>query len=159
SASAANGAAPEGYRRGCIMSVRMHDFLTYSDVNFKVGPRLNLVVGPNGTGKSSIVCALALGLGGSPKVLGRSDNLGDFVRHETDEAHVEIRLWAGPNEDFVVRRTFQRRGRSSVWHFNGKKVGEEDIKKRIRTMGVAVDNLCTFLPQDKVGDFSRFTPD
>ena len=32
------------------------------------GPRLNVVVGPNGTGKSSIVCAIALALGGNTTV-------------------------------------------------------------------------------------------
>lgn len=34
-------------------------------------PNLNMLVGPNGTGKSTIVAAIILGLGGNPKTVGR----------------------------------------------------------------------------------------
>lgn len=53
---------------GSIFRVKLHNFLTYSDAEFHPGPRLNLILGPNGTGKSSIVCALCVGLAGSTKV-------------------------------------------------------------------------------------------
>jgi structural maintenance of chromosomes protein 5 len=53
---------------GSIFRVKLHNFLTYTDAEFFPGPRLNLILGPNGTGKSSIVCALCVGLAGSTKV-------------------------------------------------------------------------------------------
>jgi predicted ATP-dependent endonuclease of OLD family len=52
---------------GSIFRVQLHNFLTYNDAEFFPGPRLNLILGPNGTGKSSIVCALCVGLAGSTK--------------------------------------------------------------------------------------------
>lgn len=57
---------------GSIFRVRLHNFLTYTDAEFHPGPRLNLILGPNGTGKSSIVCALCVGLAGSTKVCTQS---------------------------------------------------------------------------------------
>lgn len=54
------------YRKGSISSIRLRNFLTYYDVQINPGPDLNLVMGPNGTGKSSILCAICLGLGGKP---------------------------------------------------------------------------------------------
>ena len=54
--------------------------------------RLNVVVGPNGTGKSTILCAICLGLGGQPPLLGRADDARLFIKHEKDEATVEIEL-------------------------------------------------------------------
>ena len=42
--------------------------MTYDLVEFRPGPNLNMIIGPNGTGKSTIVCAIALGLGGHPSV-------------------------------------------------------------------------------------------
>ena len=56
------------FREGSIKRVYLKDFMTYHDVTFLPGPRLNLVLGPNGTGKSSIVNAICLGLAGAPKV-------------------------------------------------------------------------------------------
>jgi chromosome segregation ATPase len=90
--SSSNETSNSQFMEGSIFRVRMHNFLTYSDAEFFPGPRLNLVLGPNGTGKSSIVCALCIGLAGSPKLLGRADKVGSFVRHETDQGFVEVCL-------------------------------------------------------------------
>lgn len=48
--------------------MKLLNFLTYGEVEFRPGPFLNLVLGPNGTGKSSIACALCLGLNFDTKV-------------------------------------------------------------------------------------------
>ncbi len=40
----------------------LYYFLTYSNVEFFPGPNLNMIIGPNGTGKSSLVAAISLGL-------------------------------------------------------------------------------------------------
>ena len=52
------------YPHGSVVRIKMRNFLTYDDVEFRPGPRVNLLIGPNGTGKSSVVCAICLGLGG-----------------------------------------------------------------------------------------------
>lgn len=53
---------------GAIVRVKMLNFVTYTNVEFRPGPSLNMVIGPNGTGKSTLVCAICLGLGWSPAV-------------------------------------------------------------------------------------------
>lgn len=50
------------------MRIQLKNFVTYDFVEFRPGPYLNMIVGPNGTGKSSIACAIALGLNFPPKV-------------------------------------------------------------------------------------------
>lgn len=64
----AGGTSCDEFVDGAIFRVKLHNFLTYTDAEFHPGPRLNLILGPNGTGKSSIVCALCVGLAGSTKV-------------------------------------------------------------------------------------------
>lgn len=72
SRSAVNGVqnqvSQEGYKPGAIVRIKVTDFVTYTSAEFFPGPKLNMVIGPNGTGKSTLVCAICLGLGWGPQV-------------------------------------------------------------------------------------------
>ncbi|RHY96821.1 hypothetical protein DYB26_006707, partial [Aphanomyces astaci] len=144
------------YVDGSVFRIRLHNFLTYGDAELFPGPRLNVVIGPNGTGKSSIVCALCVGLGGSTKVLGRADKMGDFVQHEKDSGFTEIELFF-TRRNVVIRRNIFRDNRST-WQLDGKESTQNKVREVLSKAKIQIDNLCQFLPQDKVGDFSRMTP-
>ena len=57
----------KGYRTGSIVKVQLKNFLTYDNADVYPGPRLNVVLGPNGTGKSALTHAICLACGGDPK--------------------------------------------------------------------------------------------
>ncbi len=54
---------------------------TYDYAVVHPGPNLNMIVGANGTGKSSIVCAICLCLAGKTAVLGRGDKVNSRVSY------------------------------------------------------------------------------
>ena len=56
------------YQPGSIVRVKLTNFVTYTSAEFHLGPSLNMIIGPNGTGKSTLVCAICLGLGWSSQV-------------------------------------------------------------------------------------------
>jgi len=56
------------HQPGSIFRVKLENFVTYTAVEFSPGPSLNMVIGPNGTGKSTLVCAICLGLGWGAQV-------------------------------------------------------------------------------------------
>ncbi len=56
------------HQPGAIVRVKLTNFVTYTSAEFFPGPKLNMVIGPNGTGKSTLVCAICLGLGWGTKV-------------------------------------------------------------------------------------------
>jgi structural maintenance of chromosomes protein 5 len=56
------------HQPGAIVRVKLTNFVTYTSAEFFPGPNLNMVIGPNGTGKSTLVCAICLGLGWGPQV-------------------------------------------------------------------------------------------
>lgn len=58
----------DGYKPGSIVRIKVNYFVTYTSAEFFPGPKLNMVIGPNGTGKSTLVCAICLGLGWGPQV-------------------------------------------------------------------------------------------
>jgi recombinational DNA repair ATPase RecF len=60
----------KGFRSGAVMRVNMHNFLTFDDCEVFPGPRLNVILGPNGTGKSTITHAICLACCGKPETVG-----------------------------------------------------------------------------------------
>ena len=80
------------YSAGSITKVVLSNFMTYSSVSLTPGPDLNVLIGPNGTGKSSFVCAIALGLNGKTELLGRAKELSEFVKRGETKAVIEITL-------------------------------------------------------------------
>ncbi|CAN7992231.1 unnamed protein product [Ixodes hexagonus] len=81
------------YSKGSIVRIKLNDFMTYAFVELRPGPSLNVVVGTNGSGKSSLVCAICLGLAGTPQTVGRASHVGDYIRHGAESALIEIELW------------------------------------------------------------------
>lgn len=80
---------------------------------------MNMIIGPNGTGKSTIVCAIALGLGGSPALLGRAKDTNEFVKTGEDEATIIIELKKVETRNVIIQRSFKKIGKGSNWRING----------------------------------------
>ncbi|PLN86093.1 structural maintenance of chromosomes 5 smc5 [Aspergillus taichungensis] len=155
-----SGVTQEGYKPGAILRIKVTDFVTYTEAEFYPGPKLNMVIGPNGTGKSTLVCAICLGLGWGPQHLGRAKDPGEFVKHGCREAHIEIELAKGPKQrqNPVVGRTIKRDGNKSTFSLNGKSASRQEVLNLARSFAIQIDNLCQFLPQDKVSEFAALTP-
>ncbi|SPO27738.1 related to SMC5 - Structural maintenance of chromosomes, required for cell viability [Ustilago trichophora] len=150
--------SPDNYLPGAIRRIALSNFLTYDSVEFRVGPYLNLICGPNGTGKSSIACAIALGLGGHPSLLGRASNLGSFVRRGATDGWIEIELQAWPGQSNpIIRRTLTASSNKSDWSVFGRNSTKTDVLAMVSEFNIDVGNLCSFLPQDKVHEFAKMT--
>ncbi|KAJ3158631.1 Structural maintenance of chromosomes protein 5 [Geranomyces michiganensis] len=146
---------------GSIVRIRLRNFITYDSVEFLPGPNLNMIIGPNGTGKSSLVCAIALGLGGRPDALGRQKSLQDFIKDGKEKASIEIELKSkGRGGNVVVKRRFKKGAErnANTWHYNGDIVSEKVLREKMAALKVQVDNLCSFLPQEKVSEFAQMNP-
>lgn len=149
------------FKLGTIKQIRVNNFMTYGGtVTIRPGPRLNLVLGPNGTGKSSLVCAICVGLGGSTKVLGRADNLSEFIRRGQRACWTEITLSGGQGRnDHVLKRYIESKaagngeklGFESHWELNSNRVNAKHVKDLISSLNIQFDNLCQFLPQASEG--------
>lgn len=158
--SFSSGNDPNDFQPGAIIRVSVQNFVTYEKAEFLPGPHLNMVVGPNGTGKSSLVCAICLGLGYSPKHLGRAGSVKEFVKHGKDTATIEIELCKRPKDarNFVIKVQIRREQNSQKWWLNGKETTHKQIQNLMRKFKIQVDNLCQFLPQDRVVEFAACTP-
>ncbi|KAJ7241060.1 P-loop containing nucleoside triphosphate hydrolase protein, partial [Mycena haematopus] len=150
----------DGFIPGSIVRIQLRNFVTYDFVEFRPGPYLNMILGPNGTGKSSIACAICIGLNWPPKILGRSTDLPTFVKIGTDNGHIEIELKspAGEDQNLVIKRNLSATSKSSTFTLNGHAATGHEITERVARLNVQVGNLCSFLPQDKVSAFAAMSP-
>ncbi|KAH8880166.1 SMC5-like protein [Thozetella sp. PMI_491] len=160
SARAINGKSRGEFHPGAIVAVRVKDFVTYKYAEFFPGPNLNMVIGPNGTGKSSLVCAICLGLGYHHSVLGRANNFGDYVKRGERQATVEIELQGLPKakRNYHVRLVIDAADSKRAFYLNGKETGIRAIQGLMKDLRIQVDNLCQFLPQEKVAEFAGLGP-
>jgi chromosome segregation ATPase len=149
--------AEDVFQPGTLVRVKLRNFVTYTAAEFHLGPSLNMIIGPNGTGKSTLVCAICLGLGWSSEHLGRAKELNLFVKNGSDEAEIEIELAAGPGmaSNPIVRRIIRKSDSKSIFWINGKHAGKNAVLALCKQFSIQIDNLCQFLPQDRVVEFAR----
>ncbi|KAG5261820.1 hypothetical protein AALO_G00288890 [Alosa alosa] len=146
----------ERFVEGSIRRIKMQNFLTYDLAEVYPGPNLNMIVGANGTGKSSIVCAICLGLAGKTAILGRGDKVGLYVKRGCSRGMVEIELYRTAG-NLVIQRDINVDSNQSVWQLNGRPSNQKQVEEEVRALRIQVGNLCQFLPQEKVGEFAKMS--
>ncbi|NP_001413081.1 structural maintenance of chromosomes protein 5 isoform 4 [Mus musculus] len=148
---------PSGtFVEGSIVRIAMENFLTYDICEVSPGPHLNMIIGANGTGKSSIVCAICLGLAGKPAFMGRADKVGFFVKRGCSKGLVEIELFR-TSGNLIITREIDVIKNQSFWFINKKPVTQKIVEEQVAALNIQVGNLCQFLPQDKVGEFAKLS--
>ncbi|KAG4065304.1 hypothetical protein HA402_012746 [Bradysia odoriphaga] len=154
--SLTNGHSEEWYR-GKIYSVEVKDFVTYDHVLYYPGQYLNIIVGPNGTGKSTLVAAIVLGMGGTPKVLSRSQNIEDYVKNGKQCAAIEMVLLRDAKRKSKFKRTFNINGQNK-YYVDDTECSNKKYLEYVAQFNIQITNLCQFLPQDRVQDFAKMNP-
>lgn len=145
------------FNPGYILRVRVTNFTTYSYGDFKLLPSLNMIIGPNGAGKSTLVSAICLGLGGKLELIKRK-TMKSVIKTGCTESTIEITLKNNPGSpNLVIERTFTER--SSTWTVNGRLTDAKSIKNITNGFNIQLDNLCHFLPQERVAEFATLTPE
>lgn len=109
--------------KGKIYSVNAQNFITFTDTTVYPGEELNILIGPNGTGKSSMVAAIVIGMGGTTKVLSTAKmHLSNYVKNGKERATITICLYKNEKGDlYTFSRSFGLDNKS-IYKIDGKKV-------------------------------------
>ena len=149
------------FQNGAIMCIKLKNFMTFEKITISPSSGLNLIIGPNGSGKSTIVCAIGLGLGSSASILARTSKLSGFIRHGCAQASIKILLKA--DVPFWICRKIKS-DNSSQWrtkNYNASRWRQStasEVLNKITELHIQLDNLCMFLPQERVKEFSTLKP-
>ncbi|KAI8911875.1 RecF/RecN/SMC [Gorgonomyces haynaldii] len=148
---------------GTIEKLVLQNFMCHDLLEIDFITDVNFIIGQNGSGKSAILTALMIALGGKANATNRATTLKGLIKtgHETAKVTVKIRntgdepiafmpLVYGPS--ISVERVIQSTGASTykVKTHNGKTIGtrHEDVQKVLDFFQIEVDNPLTILTQD-----------
>ncbi|KAK4055617.1 Structural maintenance of chromosomes protein 6 [Microbotryomycetes sp. JL201] len=154
-------------RAGSIEEVHLENFMCHRLVTVKFGSQINFLVGNNGSGKSAILTAITMALGGTAKLTNRASKMGDFVLAGETSAKIQVRMKNKGHDAFqhhvygdsivVERRIMASTGASSYKIMAADKTVVETKKQVLETIldhwNVQVDNPMTVLSQDQSRQF------
>ncbi len=66
---------------GIIESVTMSNFMCHDFLTIRLGPLINFIIGHNGSGKSAILTAITICLGGKATATNRGGSLKSFIKN------------------------------------------------------------------------------
>ncbi|XP_064625837.1 structural maintenance of chromosomes protein 6-like isoform X2 [Lineus longissimus] len=151
---------------GIIEQVSMKNFMCHNRLDFKFCPHVNFVVGRNGSGKSAILAALVVGLGGKASMTNRGTTIKNFIKIGRSSAETMVRLRNRGTDAFkpheygdsiIVERVLRTDGSSSykLKSKDGRLVSQkrEELVHILDQFNVQVENPVAILNQDTSKNF------
>ncbi|KAH6568645.1 hypothetical protein BASA60_008601 [Batrachochytrium salamandrivorans] len=146
---------------GTIERVELVNFMCHSYLQVSLGSKINFIVGHNGSGKSAILTALTVCLGGKAVFTNRGNNLKALIKTGQDVGSVTVKIRnKGPDaykplvygDCIVVERKISRDGPHSykIKNASGQTVSTShgDLMSINDHMQIVVDNPMAILTQD-----------
>ncbi|KDQ21431.1 hypothetical protein BOTBODRAFT_168698 [Botryobasidium botryosum FD-172 SS1] len=151
---------------GIILALELVNFMCHKLLSFKFGPQINFIIGHNGSGKSAVLSAISVALGGKATSTGRGSGLKSFIKEGESVAEVTIQIKNEGLEAYrpeiygdiiSITRRFNKEGSSSykIKGTAGKVVStkKEELSAITDHMGIQVDNPLNVLTQDTSRQF------
>lgn len=138
-----------------IESVRLKNFLSFYEGLIQFDPGLTVVVGPNGSGKTSIFHGIKFALGSNQRE-NRYSKWSDFIRHGAHSAEVEVKVRVnGQHRSFT--RKIARDGIPRAY-VDGKRVKAAELQTIVMNLGLDMDNPLVFMPQERINALREMDP-
>lgn len=153
--------------RPYIKEILLQDFMCHHNFEIKLGSGLNLIYGTNGSGKSTILTAIMVALGGRARSTSRSENLGGLVRTGCNNCWISIKFHVPPHvseifmkygRELTVLRKINVKGSSqfSLKDSCGRpipKAGLKQVQEICFHFGIYPENEMAMLSQEKAKEF------
>lgn len=154
--------------RAYVSRVVLNDFQKYGYAAFSLSEKGNMVIGRNGSGKSSLGAAIALALGATTRTAGKSIALHECIRFGQAQARIDLEITVKHREQteksqkeareptkITVTRIIARD--ESHYLINGEARKAHEVKTLRHSLGLKVESAAFYLPQDKISEFLSLT--
>ncbi|KAG0046118.1 Structural maintenance of chromosomes protein 6 [Gryganskiella cystojenkinii] len=151
---------------GVIELIEMYDFMCHRHLKVPFGPKINFIIGHNGSGKSAILTAIMVCLGGKANATNRAQSLKALIREGANHTEVKLQLRnRGQDaykpeiygESILIERRISKDGTSGykIKSSKGKTIStkREELAAMCDHMNIQVDNPMNVLSQDTAKQF------
>ena len=151
---------------GILESITCVNFMCHQRLHVELGPLLNFIVGENGSGKSAILTAITLCLGGKASSTNRGGSLKSFVKEGCERAVLSVRIKNQGQDAYkqdiygdsiIVERHFSKTGTSGfkVKSVTGSTCStkKQEVEDIVEYYALQVDNPLNVLSQDNARQF------
>uniref|UniRef100_A0A1S4N1W6 Rad50/SbcC-type AAA domain-containing protein n=1 Tax=Pediculus humanus subsp. corporis TaxID=121224 RepID=A0A1S4N1W6_PEDHC len=151
---------------GKIECLQITNFMCHSNLEIKFNSMINFITGRNGSGKSAIMTALIVVLGGTATITGRGSGLSDFIKKGENWAKISITLLNEGHNSYkkeyygskiIISRNISKTGSNSYVckSENGVIVSKkkEEVDKIILAFNWQIKNPVCILNQDVARSF------
>ncbi|KAH8193931.1 hypothetical protein TruAng_011899 [Truncatella angustata] len=149
-----------------LESITVYNFMCHERLHVELGPLLNFIVGENGSGKSAILTAITLCLGGKASSTNRGASLKSFIKEGKDHGQLVVKIKNQGTDAYkhdlfgdsiIVERNFNKSGSSG---FKLKSTANriistkrDDVQDVVDYYCLQVDNPLNVLSQDNARQF------
>lgn len=151
---------------GIIEEVHCKNFMCHANLTVRLGPLINFIIGHNGSGKSAVLTALQLCLGGKATSTNRGQSLKHFIKTGAEQATLAVKIKNQGDtayqpdiygESIIVERVFSRAGASGfkIKNQDGKIISSKksDLEDILDALALMMDNPMNVLTQDMARQF------
>jgi len=154
---------------GTIEHLELFNFMCHDHFEISFSPRVNFVIGKNGSGKSAILTAIVIVLGGRATNTGRGQSLTGFIKNGKTSAKIVLKLcnystskkktykYAEYGPSIIVERIIKSDGTSSyvLKSSKGKVISrkKEELNEIIGLFSIQIENPVCILSQEVSRNF------
>lgn len=151
---------------GILERVDCYNFMCHEHFSVELGPLINFICGKNGSGKSAVLTALTLCLGGKASATNRGQSLKNFVKEGKDNSNIIVRIKNQGDgayrpevfgESIIVERHFSRNGYSGFRIKSGRgqliTTKKAELDSITDYFSLQIDNPMNVLSQDSARQF------
>ncbi|KAF6219298.1 hypothetical protein HO133_005123 [Letharia lupina] len=156
----------EPAENGILETVTCTNFMCHGYLEIGLGPLINFIIGHNGSGKSAVLTAITICLGGKATATNRGQSLKSFIKEGEESSTLSVKIKNGGDsayqqeiygEAIIVERHFSRSGSSSfkLKSSTGRLISTRkgDLEEICDYFALQIDNPMNVLTQDMARQF------
>lgn len=143
-----------------IRQIRLSNFMCHEHLTLDFSPHLNIIYGMNGSGKSTILTGIMIGLGAKSHTTSRGSNLSAFIKTGKQKAWIHITIKLNPRyltlyEKYGEEVTITRVLRSGISSLEIRNDSGTRVPRTTSKDVAEICSYCGFYPNNELAMLSQ----